>query len=195
MLAGEVPRACAIQASCLPSEAHRRMLSSWPLREILRLIATPLSFPSAHRPASPILRRAGPVCPPQCPRAPEEGAVHVGRLGLRRGPDYAAGRHEPCDAWRDQRWREPATKRFGRPARGLWGCETAVFADNGAMARLAVTYSEYPAGGRLGVYGGEIAGARSHGGLAGPHRRRRARCRASGWTPSPTVVGRSGPTA
>ena len=41
------------------------------------------------------------------------------------------------------------------------------------MARLAVTYSEYPAGGRLGVYGGEIAGARSHGGLAGPHRRRK----------------------
>ncbi len=40
------------------------------------------------------------------------------------------------------------------------------------MARLAVIYSEYPAGGRLGVYGEEIAGARSHGGPAGPHRRR-----------------------
>ena len=41
------------------------------------------------------------------------------------------------------------------------------------MARLAVIYSEYPAGGRLGVYGGEIAGVRSHGDLAGPHRRRK----------------------
>ena len=76
MLAGEVPKACAIQESVLPSEAHRRMLSSWPLREILRLIATPLSFPHAHGPASPILRREGPVRP-QCPRKPEEDAVHV----------------------------------------------------------------------------------------------------------------------
>ena len=53
------------------------------------------------------------------------------------------------------------------------GCETAVFADNGTMARLAVIYSEYPAGGRLEVYGEEIAGVRSHGDLAGLHRRRK----------------------
>ena len=47
------------------------------------------------------------------------------------------------------------------------------------MARLAVIYSEYPAGGRLEVYGEEIAGVRSHGGLAGPYRRREERPRAS----------------
>jgi hypothetical protein len=41
------------------------------------------------------------------------------------------------------------------------------------MARLAVIYSEYPAGRRLGVYGEEIAGVRSHGDLAGLHRRRK----------------------
>lgn len=41
------------------------------------------------------------------------------------------------------------------------------------MATLAVMYSEYPAGGRLEVYGEEIAGIRSQGGLAGPHRRRK----------------------
>ena len=67
----------------------------------------------------------------------------------------------------------PTTKRFGRPARALLGCETAVFADNGAMARLAVIHPEHPAGGRLGVHGGEIAGVRSRGGLAGPRRGRR----------------------
>ncbi len=41
------------------------------------------------------------------------------------------------------------------------------------MARLAVMYCEYPAGGRLGVYGEEFAGVRSHGDLAGPHCRRK----------------------
>jgi hypothetical protein len=41
------------------------------------------------------------------------------------------------------------------------------------MARLAVIYSEYPAGGRLEVYREEIAGIRSHGDLAGLHRRRK----------------------
>ena len=41
------------------------------------------------------------------------------------------------------------------------------------MARLAVIYSEYPAGGRLEVYGEEIAGVRSHEDLAGLHRRRK----------------------
>ena len=55
MLAAEVPKACAIQASSLRSEAHRRMLPSWLLREILRFIATLLSFPHAHGSASPIL--------------------------------------------------------------------------------------------------------------------------------------------
>ena len=96
MLAGEVPKACAIQASSLPSEAHRRMPSSWLLREILRFIATLLSFPHAYGPASPILRREGPVCPPNAP-VPEEGAVHIEdrqkkryrRLGLRHGPAIA----------------------------------------------------------------------------------------------------------
>ena len=62
------------------------------------------------------------------------------------------------------------------------------------MVKLAVINSEYPAGGRLEVYCEEIAGVRSHGDLAGLHRRRRARCRASGWISSPTIVGRSGPT-
>ncbi len=72
------------------------MSSPWLLREILRFIATLLSFPHAHRPASPILRRAGPVCPPNAP-VPEEGAVHVEdrqkklyrRPGLRNGPAMA----------------------------------------------------------------------------------------------------------
>jgi hypothetical protein len=41
------------------------------------------------------------------------------------------------------------------------------------MARLAVIHPEYPPGGRLGVYGEEIAGVSSHGGLAGPHRKRK----------------------
>jgi hypothetical protein len=41
------------------------------------------------------------------------------------------------------------------------------------MARLAVIYSENPAGGRLGVYGEEIAGVRSHGDLAGLQCRRK----------------------
>ena len=41
------------------------------------------------------------------------------------------------------------------------------------MAKLAVINSEYPAGGRLEVYGEEIAGVRSHGDLAGLHRRRK----------------------
>ena len=63
------------------------------------------------------------------------------------------------------------------------------------MAKLAVINSEYPAGGRLEVYGEEIAGVRSHGDLPGLHRRRKeSPMRASGWTSSPTIVGRSGPT-
>ena len=41
------------------------------------------------------------------------------------------------------------------------------------MAKLAVINSEYPAGGRLEVYCEEIAGVRSHGDLAGLHRRRK----------------------
>ena len=41
------------------------------------------------------------------------------------------------------------------------------------MVKLAVIYSEYPAGGRLEVYSEEIAGVRSHGDLAGLHRRRK----------------------
>ena len=41
------------------------------------------------------------------------------------------------------------------------------------MAKLAVINSEYPAGGRLEVYGEEIAGVSSHGDLAGLHRRRK----------------------
>jgi hypothetical protein len=41
------------------------------------------------------------------------------------------------------------------------------------MARLAVIYSEYPSGGRLEVYGEEIAGVRSHWDLTGLHRRRK----------------------
>lgn len=50
------------------------------------------------------------------------------------------------------------------PARAWsWGCETAVLADNGAMAKLAVIHSEYPAGRRLEVGVREIAGVCSHG--------------------------------
>ena len=64
-------------------------------------------------------------------------------------------------------------KRFGRPARGLWGCETTVFADNGAMARPAFIYSEYSAGGCLGAHGGEISGVRFHACLVGPRRARK----------------------
>ena len=41
------------------------------------------------------------------------------------------------------------------------------------MARLAVIYSEYPAGGRLEVYGEEIAGFSSCGDLVGLHRGRK----------------------
>ena len=63
------------------------------------------------------------------------------------------------------------------------------------MAKLAVINSEYPAGGRLEVYGEEIAGVRSHGDLAGLHRRRKESPMSSlRWTSSATIVGRSGPT-
>ena len=64
------------------------------------------------------------------------------------------------------------------------------------MAKLAVINSEYPAGGRLEVYGEEIAGGWAPTGTwrVCTAEGRRARCRASGWTSSPTIVGRSGPT-
>ena len=41
------------------------------------------------------------------------------------------------------------------------------------MAKLAVINSEYSTGGRLEVYGEEIAGLCSHGDLAGLHCRRK----------------------
>ena len=63
------------------------------------------------------------------------------------------------------------------------------------MARLAVL-AQYPLpGGQLEVYGEEIAGVRSTGTWrVCTAEGRRARCRASGWTSSPTIVGRSGLT-